>query len=89
LQRNTILFHIPHWDLSIDKLEKEGQSSIRPVEMLSTMLATASLLLAAFNAVNAVPTISAVGNKFFYENGTQYFIKGKPSFHANLWMIIC
>lgn len=24
----------------------------------------------------AVPTISAVGSKFFYENGTQYYLKG-------------
>jgi len=45
--------------------------------MLSRALATAGLLAGfAINAVNAVPTISAVGNKFFYSNGTQYFIKG-------------
>jgi len=27
-------------------------------------------------AVDAIPTISAVGSKFFYENGTQYYLKG-------------
>ncbi len=37
--------------------------------------------LAAVNMVSAVdmPTISAVGAKFFFSNGTQYYIKGKPS----------
>ncbi|KAJ5818580.1 hypothetical protein N7474_004171 [Penicillium riverlandense] len=37
-----------------------------------------SLLLGALQAVavGAVPTISAVGSKFFYENGTQYYLKG-------------
>lgn len=36
-------------------------------------------LLAAVNMVSAVdmPTISAVGAKFFFSNGTQYYIKGK------------
>lgn len=38
------------------------------------------VLLAAVNIVSAVnmPTISAVGAKFFFSNGTQYYIKGKP-----------
>ncbi|KAJ5492913.1 hypothetical protein N7539_001659 [Penicillium diatomitis] len=47
--------------------------------MLSSFtLSAVPLLLAGLQAatVNAVPTISAVGSKFFYENGTQYFIKG-------------
>ena len=39
-------------------------------------------LLAAVNMVSAVdmPTISAVGAKFFFSNGTQYYIKGKHLF---------
>ena len=38
-------------------------------------------LLAAVNVVLAadMPTISAVGAKFFFSNGTQYYIKGKLS----------
>ncbi|KAH8596884.1 glycoside hydrolase family 72 protein [Bisporella sp. PMI_857] len=45
--------------------------------MFSRTLATAGLLATlAINAVSAVPTISAKGNKFFYSNGTQYFMKG-------------
>jgi len=45
--------------------------------MFSKALATAGLLAGfAICAVNAVPTISAVGSKFFYDNGTQYFLKG-------------
>jgi 1,3-beta-glucanosyltransferase GAS1 len=45
--------------------------------MFSKVLATAGLLAGlAINAVNAIPTIGAVGAKFFYSNGTQYFIKG-------------
>lgn len=41
-------------------------------------LALAPLLLAGLQAVtvNAIPTISATGAKFFYSNGTQYYIKG-------------
>ena len=36
-------------------------------------------VLAAINMVSAadMPTISAVGAKFFFSNGTQYYIKGK------------
>lgn len=33
-------------------------------------------LLAAATSAHAISTISAYGNKFFYENGTQFFIKG-------------
>ncbi|KAJ5135227.1 uncharacterized protein N7515_004505 [Penicillium bovifimosum] len=47
--------------------------------MLSSLaLSALPLLLAGLQAtaVGAVPTISAVGSKFFYENGTQYYIKG-------------
>lgn len=29
-----------------------------------------------------MPTISAVGAKFFFSNGTQYYIKGKPIINA-------
>jgi hypothetical protein len=47
--------------------------------MFSKVLATAGLLASfAVSVVNAVPTIEAVGAKFFYSNGTQYFIKGMP-----------
>ena len=36
-------------------------------------------VLAAINMASAadMPTISAVGAKFFFSNGTQYYIKGK------------
>lgn len=45
--------------------------------MFTKVLATAALIAGlAINAVNAIPTIEAVGAKFFYSNGTQYFIKG-------------
>ncbi|GLI72895.1 hypothetical protein PoHVEF18_001079 [Penicillium ochrochloron] len=47
--------------------------------MLSSLaLSAVPLLLAGLQAatVGAVPTISAVGSKFFYENGTQYYLKG-------------
>jgi hypothetical protein len=37
------------------------------------VLVGASFLL---GAVNAISTISAVGNKFFDSNGTQFFVKG-------------
>lgn len=33
-------------------------------------------LLGAATTVQAISTISAYGNKFFYENGTQFFLKG-------------
>ena len=45
--------------------------------MFPRTLAIAGLLAAvALNIVNAVPTISTLGNKFFYSNGTQYYMKG-------------
>ncbi|KAG0652490.1 Glucan elongating glucanosyltransferase 3 [Hyphodiscus hymeniophilus] len=48
--------------------------------MISNILSKAGLLAAfavnAAFAASSVPTISAVGSKFFYSNGTQYFIKG-------------
>jgi hypothetical protein len=47
--------------------------------MLSSLaLSAVPLLLAGLQAatVGAIPTISAVGSKFFYENGTQYYLKG-------------
>lgn len=37
---------------------------------------TGLALLAAARSAHAISTISAHGNKFFYENGTQFFIKG-------------
>jgi hypothetical protein len=51
--------------------------------MFSNMLVKAGLLAGFINAAAAasssVPTISAIGSKFFYSNGTQYFLKGMPS----------
>ncbi|PLN85752.1 Glucanosyltransferase-domain-containing protein [Aspergillus taichungensis] len=45
--------------------------------MPSLKWSTISLLLGSFSlTANAVQTISAVGSKFFYEDGTQYFLKG-------------
>lgn len=47
--------------------------------MLSSLAFSAvPLLLAGLHAtaVGAIPSISAVGSKFFYENGTQFYIKG-------------
>lgn len=57
-----------------------------PVTMISSFaLSAVPLLLAAWQAVTvgAVPTISAVGSKFFYENGTQYYIKGMADSHSH------
>ncbi|EAW09875.1 putative 1,3-beta-glucanosyltransferase [Aspergillus clavatus NRRL 1] len=42
----------------------------------SLSLPAFSLLLLLPTAVSAIQTLSAVGSKFFYENGTQYFMKG-------------
>lgn len=46
--------------------------------MLSSLAVSIPLILAGLQAVtvDAIPTISAVGSKFFYENGTQYYLKG-------------
>jgi S1-C subfamily serine protease len=50
--------------------------------MFSTAVAKAGLWAAfavnAALAASSIPTISAVGSKFFYSNGTQYYIKGNP-----------
>ena len=48
------------------------------------MLGISSLLAALAAAIHLVhaqdmPTISAVGSKFFFSNGTQYYIKGVQS----------
>lgn len=47
--------------------------------LFSFTLSALPLLVGALQAVTvgAIPTISAVGSKFFYENGTQYYIKGE------------
>lgn len=37
---------------------------------------TGLALLGAATTVHAISSISAYGNKFFYENGTQFYIKG-------------
>lgn len=48
--------------------------------MLSkTFLAAASIAILAASTVSAIPTISAVGSKFFTSNGNQFYIKGKSS----------
>jgi hypothetical protein len=46
--------------------------------MFFTLALTVPVLLAGLQAtaVSAIPSISAVGSKFFYENGTQFYIKG-------------
>jgi hypothetical protein len=45
--------------------------------MFSRAILAASLLAgSAINTVNALPTISAVGSKFFDSNGSQFFMKG-------------
>lgn len=58
--------------------------------MFSVLLV--SLLLAGLQAtaVSAIPSISAVGSKFFYENGTQFYIKGSHLLIAlpSTWLTI-
>jgi hypothetical protein len=45
--------------------------------MFSKTLARTGLIAGlAINAVNAIPTISAVGTKFFDSDGKQFYIKG-------------
>ena len=36
-------------------------------------------LAALFLPIDGIPTISAVGSKFFTSEGDQWFIKGKPA----------
>lgn len=43
---------------------------------LSCASGLALLAATTTTTVHAISTISAYGNKFFYENGTQFFIKG-------------
>ena len=48
--------------------------------MFAKALASAVLLASyAITAINAVDPISVVGTKFFYKNGTQYYMKGTPA----------
>lgn len=44
------------------------------------------LLLGTLTAADAVQTISAVGSKFFYANGTQFFMKGLCSVLRIYWL---
>ena len=46
---------------------------------LSTFVAIAAAFtsLASAASMPTMPTISAVGAKFFFSNGTQYYIKGE------------
>lgn len=46
---------------------------------LSQAALLAGCVISAVDAATSVPTISAVGSKFFSSNGTQFFIKGKIS----------
>ena len=50
--------------------------------MLKSLFAAAALAVTAVTA--DVPTVSAKGAKFFFSNGTQYFIKGMMQF---LWSL--
>lgn len=45
--------------------------------LLSQVFAATSFILVG--TVNAIATISAVGNKFFDSTGNQFFVKGKSS----------
>lgn len=48
--------------------------------MFAKALAGVALLASyAITAANAIDPISVVGSKFFYKNGTQYYIKGTPA----------
>ena len=47
--------------------------------MLSFLPCLLLALSALFSSVTAIPTISAVGSKFFTSDGNQIFIKGKDS----------
>ena len=38
-----------------------------------------SSLFMTIITAQTVPTISTVGSKFFFSNGTQYYVKGMPS----------
>jgi hypothetical protein len=49
------------------------RTAIRTMLFLPILCA---LLGAVLASAQGVPTISAVGSKFFYEDGTQYFMKG-------------
>jgi len=52
-------------------------SYLQILKMFSKMLATAGLIAGlAISAVHAIPTISAVGSKFFDSDGKQFYIKG-------------
>lgn len=45
--------------------------------MLAQALASVVLLASyAITAIHAIDPISVTGTKFFYKNGTQYYIKG-------------
>lgn len=46
------------------------------------MLKAALLASCAISATNAIPTITATGNKFFDSDGNQFFMKGKLPYQA-------
>lgn len=45
-----------------------------------SLLAAASVAALAVDTVKAIPTISAVGSKFFTSNGNQFYIKGNRTY---------
>ncbi|KAL9126873.1 MAG: hypothetical protein Q9217_004154 [Psora testacea] len=44
--------------------------------LISVIFTITSLIITAFAQSSSTPTVSAVGSKFFFSNGTQYYIKG-------------
>jgi len=45
---------------------------------MGPFLALGALIVSVFcSSVNAIPTITAVGSKFFTSEGNQFFIKGE------------
>jgi 1,3-beta-glucanosyltransferase GAS1 len=52
---------------------------------MALLLPLVALLFAAIcTTVQAIPTISAVGSKFFTSDGNQFFIKGESQTQPNV-----
>lgn len=73
--------HFTHWipGINFSALPFYNHSLSETLTVIMFIKALSLALLTAVNIVSAVdmPTISAVGAKFFFSNGTQYYIKGK------------